>query len=64
MPRWARTPFLAGVFHFPYLGQGVGQLDQEGMGIAAGENDTNRLRTDAQGIGDPLFSVRRDKGGR
>jgi hypothetical protein len=44
MPRWARMPFLVGMFYLAHLGDGVGQLHQQGVGVAAGEDHVHHLR--------------------
>ena len=34
---------LVGVFDFAHLGDGVGELDEEGVGVAAGEDDVDHF---------------------
>jgi len=40
------------VFHLAHLGDEVGDLDELGMGVAAGTNDVDALRTVFEGFGD------------
>ena len=43
---------LVGVFDFAHLGDGVGKLDQQRVGVAASEDDVGHLRLAAEDIGD------------
>ena len=43
---------LVGVFGFAHLGDGVGQFNEDGVGVAAGEDDVDHLRAAAEGVGD------------
>ncbi len=42
---------LVGVFDFAHLGDGVGQLDEDGVGVAAGEDDVGHLGLAAEDFG-------------
>jgi hypothetical protein len=44
-------PSLAGVLDLAHLGDGVGKLDQGGLGVAAGEDDRDHLRFLAEDLG-------------
>src|ERR1700678_4771903 len=46
-----RDALLVGVFYLAQLDHGVGQLDQQGMGGAAAENEVNHLPTGTRGFG-------------
>jgi len=44
--------FGVGVFDLAHFGDGVGEFDEEGVGVAAGEDDVGHLVLAAEGFGD------------
>ena len=59
MRRWSvfdatlrEDAFLVGVFDLAHFGDGVGEFDEEGVGIAAGENNVQHFRPASKNIGD------------
>src|ERR1039458_4410312 len=44
--------FLVGVFDFAHFGDGVGEFDEDGVGIAAGKDNVGHLGFAAEDVGD------------